>query len=141
MTARNQAPAIWLILYLGCVLEGVALAALVVPAAGTVGSIILPMFGVLAALGLVLLGIAVWRLSGLVTASPGTWRWVLLAVLALAAALVWFLARANLPAPSEKFVLTVFVLGLGVVLSLILAFAMNTLVKIIAANRAQTRQS
>lgn len=135
MTARNQAPAIWLILYLGCVLEGFALAAVKLPLPEAFAGLIGTMFGLLVVLGAVVIGIAVWRLSGLVTVAEAVWRWILLTVLVLLGMGTWLFARVIQPDQSDSGALVVFILGLGVVLGVIISVAMNTLVKIIAGNR------
>lgn len=135
MTAQKQTPAIWLILYLGCVLEGLALAALLLPVPGAFAGLVVTMFGILVVLGVVLIGIAVWRLSALVTTTAATWQWVLLTTLVLVGMAAWFLGRIFRPDTSEQLALVLFVLGIGAVLSVLLCLAMNTLVKIVAGNR------
>ncbi|TRY18266.1 hypothetical protein FOJ82_09525 [Tessaracoccus rhinocerotis] len=141
MSERNQTRALWLILYLGCVLEGFALAALQLPLpeafAGLVGS----MFALLVLLGAFVIGVAVWRLSTLVTGAATTARWVFLTALVLAGMAAWFVARVLRPEQSESLSLVLFVLGLGAVLSTVLALAARTLVHIVAANRGGVNPS
>lgn len=140
MNARNQVPALWLILYLGCVLEGFALAALRLPLPEAFAGLISTMFALLVVLGSVVIGLAVWRLSLVVTVAGATWRWVLLTVLVLLAMGAWLFAPLVQPEPSDSSALVLFVLGLGVVLSVLISFAMNTLVKVVAGNRGGVSQ-
>lgn len=116
-------------------LEGFALAALQLPLPEAFAGLVGGMFGLLVVLGAVVVGIAVWRLSTMVAGAATAGRWVLLTVLALAAMAAWLLGRLVRPETSEPLAMVLFVLGLGVVLSALLAVAARTLVLLIAGDR------
>ena len=130
---KTRPALLWTILYLGCLMSGLVLAALIMPVQESVAPLARVGFGTLLVLSVVLLGLAAWQLTTVLSVPRAAWRWVvLLAAVAAVVALALWSATSRSPDDS------VFV-GLGTTALSALGFTaavavgMHALVKILAS--------
>lgn len=136
-TSEQLVPFLWIILYLGCLLMGLVLAALTMPWPGDRVLAVWVAFGTMLVLCLVLLAIASWwqtkLLRELRRVSPSPWRWIALlaAVVAVVLVLTW---ATGVQAEASEMLVSLGIWMLTAVL-LVPAISVGThaLVKILAA--------
>lgn len=136
-TYEKQVPFLWIILHLGCLLMGLALAALTMPGPGEVVLAGRIAFGTVLVLCLVLVAIASWwqtkMLRELRRVSPSPWRWIALLAAVVAAVLVWTWATGVQAEASEKLVSLGTLMLTAVLLVPAISVGTHALVKILAA--------
>lgn len=93
----NHAPLLWVILYLGCLVFGIVLAALVMPFQESIAALVRVVFGIMLVLTVVLISLSAQRLIKVITVPRAAWRWVVLlaAVMAGVAVGVWSAAAQS----------------------------------------------
>ena len=136
-TSEKQVPFLWIILYLGCLGLGLALAGLTMPVPGDVVLLVRVGFGTVLVLCLVLVAIASWRqtkaLRKLRRVPPSPWRWIALLAAVVAAVLVWTWATGVQAEASEKLARLGTTMLTAVLLGLAISVGTHALVKILAA--------
>lgn len=136
-TSEQQVPLLWIILYLCCLLLGVALAALTMPGSGEVVLAVRIVFGTLLVLCLVPVAIASWLQTKLLRelrrVSPSPWRWIALLAAVVATVLVWIWAMGVQAEAPEMLVSLGITMLTAVLLSLTISVGVHALVKILAA--------
>lgn len=136
-TSEQQVPFLWIILYLGCLGLGVALAALTMRGPGDVVLVVRVVFGTLLVLFLVLVAIASWwqtkLLRELRRVLPSPWRWIALLAAVVAAVVVWTWATGVQAEASEKLVSLGIMMLTAVLLGPAISVGTHALVKILAA--------
>ncbi|MDU7361763.1 MAG: hypothetical protein E7L00_11235 [Propionibacteriaceae bacterium] len=139
-TSEKQVPFLWIILYLGSLGLGLALAGLTMPVPGGVVLLVRVGFGTVLVLCLVLVAIASWRqtkaLRELRRVSPSPWRWIALLAAVVAAVLVWTWATGVQAEASEKLARLGTTMLTAVLLGLAISVGTHALVKILAAGTA-----
>lgn len=136
-TSEKQVPFLWIILHLGCLVMGLALAVLTMPGPGDVVLVVRVGFGAVLVLCLVLVAIASWwqtkMLRELRRVSPSPWRWIALLAAVVAAVLVWTWATGVQAEASEKLVSLGTLMLTAVLLVPAISVGTHALVKILAA--------
>lgn len=136
-TYEKQVPFLWIILYLGCLLMGLVLAALTIPWPGDRVLAVRIGFGTVLVLCLVLVAIASWWqtkvLRELRRVSPSPWRWIALLAAVVAAVLVLTWATGVQAEASEKLVSLGITMLTAVLLGPAISVGTHALVKILAA--------
>ena len=136
-TSEKLVPFLWIILYLGCLGMGVALAALTMPGPGDGVLAVRVVSGTFLVLFLVPVAIASWwqtkMLRELRRVSPSPWRWIALLAAVVAAVLVWTWATGVQAEAPEKLVSLGTMMLTAVLLGPAISVGAHALVKILAA--------
>ena len=133
-TSEQLVPLLWIILYLGCLLMGLVLAALTMPWPGDRVLAVWVAFGTMLVLCLVLLAIASWWQTKLLReVSPSPWRWIALLAAVVAVVLVLTWATGVQAGASEMLVSLGTMMLTAVLLVPAISVGTHALVKILAA--------
>lgn len=130
---QTRRTVLWFVLYMGCLLSGIAIAAMFIPSNASIAPFMQFMFALVLVLALVLVSLTGWQLTKLVTVARRGWRWAILLAAVAAGITVGLWTAAYVPADVPELQgFGAFLLGaLG--LTVAISLAMNSLVKIVSA--------